>query len=155
MQSIWVMKYKLFGRSGLRVSEICLGTMTFWTEWGWGADYETSLKIFDEYVNAGGNFLDTANRYTEGTSEKFLADFISSDRDHFAVATKYSLVDRFKDPNYAGNHRKNMMRSVEASLKRLKIDTIDLLWVHGWDFTTPVDEIMRGLDDLISQGKVH
>lgn len=149
------MKYRLLGKSGLRVSEVALGTMTMGTEWGTGADKEESKKIFDTYVNAGGNFIDTANRYTEGTSEKFLGEFIKSERDHFVLATKYSLHDGMGDPNFAGNHRKNMMRSVEGSLKRLDTDVIDLLWVHAWDFATPVDEVMRGLDDLISSGKVH
>jgi len=149
------MNYKLLGKSGLRVSEIALGTMTFGTEWGWGADYETSKSIFDAYANADGNFIDTANRYTEGSSEKMLGDFINSDRDHFVLATKYSLFDRKGDPNFAGNHRKNMIRSVNESLKRLKTDFIDLLWVHAWDGTTPVDEMMRGLDDLVSSGKVQ
>ncbi|RDB07740.1 aldo/keto reductase [Runella aurantiaca] len=149
------MKFKLLGKSGLRVSEICLGTMTFGTEWGWGADKHESKKIFDMYANAGGNFIDTANRYTEGTSEKFLGDFIASDRDHFVLATKYTLMDRDGDPNYAGNHRKNMVRSLNESLKRLNTDYIDLFWVHMWDFTTPVEEVMRGLDDLVCSGKVH
>jgi len=149
------MNYKLLGKSGLRVSELCLGTMTFGTEWGWGADQQESKKIFDLYANAGGNFLDTANRYTEGSSERFLGDFIANDRDHFVLATKYALKDRNNDPNFAGNHRKNMMRSVNESLKRLNTDFIDLFWLHMWDNTTPVEEILRGLDDLISSGKVH
>lgn len=149
------MQYKLFGNSGLRVSEIALGTMGFGTEWGWGADYETSKKVFEVYANAGGNFLDTANIYTAGTSEKFCGDFVSHDRDHFVIATKYTLQDRMNDVHYAGNHRKNMMRSVRESLKRLNTDFIDLLWLHAWDFTTPVEEVMRGLDDLVSRGLVH
>lgn len=149
------MKFKLLGKSGLRVSELCLGTMTFGTEWGWGADKHESKKIFEAYANAGGNFIDTANRYTEGTSEIFLGDFISSDRDHFVVSTKYTLYDRNGDPNYAGNHRKNMIRSVNESLKRLHTDYIDVFWVHMWEFTTPIDEVMRGLDDLVRSGKVH
>jgi aryl-alcohol dehydrogenase-like predicted oxidoreductase len=149
------MKFKLFGQSGLRVSELCLGTMGFGTEWKWGADKEVSKKIFDTYANAGGNFLDTANRYTEGTSEKFLGEFVNSDRDHFVVATKYSLRDRPGDLNFAGNHRKNMMRSVRESLKRLNTDHIDLLWVHAWDQWTPTEEIMKGLEDLVSRGLVH
>lgn len=149
------MKYRLFGKSGLRVSEVCLGTMTFGTEWGWGADYNESKKIFDEYAGMGGNFLDTANRYTEGSSEKFLGDFIAADRDHFVLATKYSLKDRLGDPNFVGNHRKNLMRSVTESLKRLRTDYIDVLWVHAWDFLTPEQEVMRGLDDLVSRGLVH
>lgn len=149
------MKYKLLGESGLRVSEICLGTMTFGEEWGWGADKKTSKEIFDHYAKRGGNFIDTANRYTEGTSEKLVGEFIKSDRDHFVLATKYSLYDKPGDLNYGGNHRKNMMRSVEQSLKRLETPFIDLLWLHAWDKTTPIQEVMRGLDDLVSQGKVN
>lgn len=149
------MNYRLLGKSGLRVSELCLGTMTFGLEWGWGADKEESLKIFDTYAEAGGNFVDTANRYTEGTSERWLGEFIKSDRHHFALATKYTLRDRQGDPNFAGNHRKNMMRSVEESLRRLDTEFIDLLWVHAWDGTTPVEEVLRGLDDLVRSGKVH
>ena len=149
------MNYKLFGKSGLRVSELCLGTMTFGTDWAMGADYSTSKEVFDIYANEGGNFIDTANRYHEGTSEKWTGEFIAQDRDHFVLATKYTLFDRRNDPNFSGNHRKNMMRSVEESLKRLKIDFIDLLWVHAWDFTTPEEEVLRGLDDLIRQGKVQ
>lgn len=149
------MKYKLLGPSGLKVSEFALGTMTFGLEWKWGADKDESKRVFELYANAGGNFIDTANRYTEGTSEKFVGEFIASDRDHFVVATKYSLYDRLSDPNFCGNHRKNLMRSVEQSLKRLNTDYIDLLWVHMWDATTPVDEMLRGLDDLVQQGKVH
>lgn len=149
------MNYKLFGKSGLRVSELCLGTMGFGTEWKWGCDKDISKQIFDTYANAGGNFIDTANRYTEGTSEKFVGDFIAKDRDHFVVATKYSLRDRVGDLNFAGNHRKNMMRSVKESLWRLNTDYIDLLWLHIWDSWTPTEEIMKGLEDLISRGMVH
>lgn len=149
------MNYRLFGNSGLRVSEIALGTMTFGTEWGYGADHDESKNIFDTYANAGGNFIDTANRYTEGTSEKYLGEFIHDDRDHFVLATKYSLHDKMNDPNFSGNHRKNMMRSVEASLKRMNTEYIDLLWLHAWDFLTPVEEVLRGLDDLVRMGKVN
>lgn len=149
------MLFKLFGKTGLRISELCLGTMTFGTEWNTGADYETSKKIFDAYANTGGNFIDTANRYTEGTSEKWLGEFIAADRDHFVLATKYTLFDQRGNPNANGNHRKNMMRSVEGSLKRLNTDFVDILWVHMWDFTTSPEEVMRGLDDLVRQGKVH
>ncbi|NJN33622.1 MAG: aldo/keto reductase, partial [Saprospiraceae bacterium] len=148
------MNYKLLGRSGLRVSELCLGTMTFGIEWPLGADYETSKGVFDTYAEAGGNFLDTANLYTEGTSEKWVGEFVKSDRDHFVVATKYALRDRMGDPNFAGNHRKNMMRSIEGSLKRLNTDHIDLFWLHVWDDMTPVEEIMRAFDDLVRAGKV-
>lgn len=148
------MRYKLFGKSGLRISELALGTMTFGEDWGWGADKATSRQIFDAYAEAGGNFIDTANRYTDGSSETFVGEFVAADRDHFVVATKYTLFDRKEDPNFSGNHRKNMMRSVEASLQRLNTEFIDLLWVHAWDFTTPVEEVMRGLDDLVRDGKV-
>lgn len=149
------MKYKLFGNSGLRVSELCLGTMTFGTEWGMGADYDGSKQIFNAFAEAGGNFIDTANRYTEGSSERFLADFLERDRDHFVLATKYTLYDKRNDPNYGGNHRKNLMRSVRESLKRLHTDHLDLLWLHAWDFTTPIEEVMRGLEDLVRSGDVH
>ncbi len=149
------MKYKLLGRSGLKVSEICLGAMSFGTEWNWGCDKKTSKKIFDAYTHAGGNFIDTANRYTSGTSEKMVGEFIASDRDHFVLATKYTLFDREDDVSFSGNSRKNLFRSVEGSLDRLDTDYIDLLWVHMWDGTTPVDEVLRGLDDLISMGLVH
>ncbi len=148
------MRYKLLGRSGLRVSELALGTMTFGEEWGWGASKEESRRMFDAYAEAGGNFLDTANRYTEGTSEKYVGEFIAPDRDHWIVATKYTLWMRRDDPNFSGNHRKNMVRALEASLKRLGTDYIDLYWVHAWDFTTPAAEVMRALDDMVRAGKV-
>ncbi len=149
------MIYRLLGRSGLRVSELCLGTMSFGTEWGWGADKAESQKIFDAYTAAGGNFVDTANRYTEGTSERWLGEFIKSERHHFVLATKFTLRDQLGDPNFAGNHRKNMIRSVDESLRRLDTDFIDLLWVHAWDGTIPADELLRGLEDLVRSGKAH
>ena len=148
------MKYKLLGRSGLKVSELCLGTMGFGTENGWGTDKEQSRQIFDAYVNAGGNFLDTANFYTKGTSEVFLGEFIAAQRDRYVVATKYSLYENMQHVNASGNSRKNMMQTVEASLKRMNTDYIDLLYLHIWDNLTPVDEILRGMDDLVRQGKV-
>jgi aryl-alcohol dehydrogenase-like predicted oxidoreductase len=151
------MRYKLLGKSGLRVSELCLGTMTFgeaWKDWGLATSKEESRKIFDGFAEAGGNFIDTANKYNEGASESLLGEFIESDRDHFVVATKYTLFTRQGDPNACGNHRKNMARALEASLKRLKTDYIDLYWVHAWDFMTPVEEVMRGLDDMVRAGKV-
>src|SRR5881397_688562 len=132
------MRYRLLGSSGLRVSELALGTMTFGETWGWGASREESRKIFDRFAEAGGNFVDTANNYTGGTSEEFLGEFTQADRDHFVIATKYSLSERREDPNFGGNHRKNMRRSAEGSLRRLCTDHIDLLWLHMWDFTTPV-----------------
>lgn len=150
------MNYKLLGRSGLKVSELCLGTMGFGTESGWGADRETSFAIMDTFTNAGGNFLDTANIYKLGTSEKIIGEYIGNhDRDYFVLATKYTLKDNLTNPNASGNNRKNMMRSVEDSLKRLKTDFIDLLYLHIWDDITPIDEVLRGMDDLIRQGKVN
>lgn len=148
------MRYKLLGKSGLRVSELCLGTMTFGDDWGWGAAKEESRKMFDSFVEAGGNFIDTANNYTDGTSETFVGEFTRADRDHFVIATKYTLNEFATDPNFGGNHRKNMRRSVEGSLKRLDTDHIDLLWLHMWDGMTPVEEVMRALDDLVRAGKV-
>ncbi|NIJ53796.1 aldo/keto reductase [Dyadobacter arcticus] len=148
------MNYRVLGKCGLRVSEVCLGTMTFGTEWGWGADKATSKQIFDAFVNAGGNFFDTANRYTNGTSEQWLGEFIKPDRHSHVVGTKYSLKDRVGDLNFSGNHRKNMNRSVEESLKRLDTDFIDILWLHSWDFTTSPEEVLRGMDDLVRSGKV-
>ena len=151
------MNYKLLGKSELKVSELCLGTMGFGEDWKWGADYETCKKIFDTFSDIGGNFIDTANLYTNGTSEKYLADFLASQRDHFVLATKYTLCDTRTNTNVngAGNSRKNMMRSVEQSLKRLNTDFIDLFYLHAWDNHTPSDEVMRGLDDLVTQGKVN
>jgi aryl-alcohol dehydrogenase-like predicted oxidoreductase len=148
------MRYKLLGHSGLRVSELCLGTMTFGEDWGWGGSYDESRKMFDAFAEAGGNFIDTANLYTNGTSEKYVGEFIKPDRDKWVVATKYSLNMGNGGMNAVGNHRKNMVQAVDASLKRLDIDYIDLLWLHAWDFTTPIEEVMRSFDDLVRQGKV-
>jgi aryl-alcohol dehydrogenase-like predicted oxidoreductase len=148
------MRYKLLGNSGLKVSEISLGTMTFGEEWGFGAGAEDSRKIFDLYRDAGGNFIDTANKYTEGTSERMVGEFVGKDRERFVIATKYTLSMRSGDPNASGTGRKNMVQSVEASLKRLGTEYIDLLWVHAWDHVAPVEEVMRGLDDLVRAGKV-
>ncbi len=148
------MRYKLLGKSGLRVSELCLGTMTFGEEWGWGSSKDESRSVFDCFVESGGNFIDTANRYTNGTSERLVGEFIAPEREKFVLATKYSLSMRSNDPNGGGNHRKNMIQAIDASLKRLKTDYIDLYWVHAWDYMTPVEEVMRGLDDLVRAGKV-
>lgn len=148
------MKYKLLGKSGLRVSELALGTMTFGEEWGWGASKEESKKMFDAFVNEGGNFIDTAEYYTEGTSESLVGEFIESDRDWFVIATKYSLNDRPNDPNAGGNHRKSMIQALEKSLYRLGTDHVDLYFVHAWDGITPLDEIMRALDDQVAMGNI-
>jgi aryl-alcohol dehydrogenase-like predicted oxidoreductase len=149
------MRYRLLGRSGLRVSEMALGTMTFGTDWGWGSDKDESRRVFDAYVDAGGNFIDTANRYTDGTSERYVGDFIKGDRDRFVVATKYTISEVEGDPNTGGNHRKNLNRSLGRSMERLDVDYVDLLWVHMWDRTTPIEETLRALDDVVASGKVH
>jgi aryl-alcohol dehydrogenase-like predicted oxidoreductase len=148
------MRYRLLGNSGLRVSEAALGTMTFGDDWGWGAAKDESRKVYDAFREAGGNFIDTANIYTNGTSESFLGDFMKDHRQSVVLATKYTNAAPGTDPNAAGNHRKSMVQAVEASLKRLNTDYIDLYWVHIWDQITPVEEVMRGLDDLVRQGKV-
>ncbi len=148
------MKYRLLGRSGLRVSEFALGTMTFGDDWGWGAPKDEAQKVYNAFRESAGNFIDTANIYTNGTSETFLGEFMKGHRASLVLATKYTNATPGTDPNAAGNHRKSMMQSVEASLKRLQTDYIDLYWVHIWDQLTPVEEIMRGLDDLVRQGKI-
>jgi len=149
------MRYKLLGRSGLRVSELCLGTMTFGEDWGFGASKEESRKVFDAFVERGGNFIDTANGYTNGTSERFVGEFVAGNRGRFVIATKYTLTSSPDDPNASGNHRKNMVQSLEASLKRLGTDYLDLYWVHAWDnLLTPTEEVMRALDDVVRAGKV-
>jgi aryl-alcohol dehydrogenase-like predicted oxidoreductase len=128
--------------------------MTFGDDWGWGSSKDESRALYDAFVESGGNFIDTADLYTNGTSESFLGEFMASDRERIVLATKYTNTAPGNDPNAGGNQRKNMMQSVEASLKRLKTDYIDLYWLHVWDFTTPVEEVMRAFDDLVSQGKV-
>jgi aryl-alcohol dehydrogenase-like predicted oxidoreductase len=149
------MQYKLLGRSGLKVSELCLGTMGFGTATPWGIDKAASFEIMEAFAQAGGNFLDTANRYQDGMSEEIVGEFINQrDRDYWVVATKYSLYDNQTNPNASGNNRKNMMRSVEQSLRRLNTDFIDVLYLHIWDWLTPMEEVLRGLDDLVRQGKV-
>ncbi|HEV3244127.1 MAG TPA: aldo/keto reductase [Chthoniobacterales bacterium] len=148
------MHYKLLGKSGLRVSEFALGTMTFGEDWCWGSAKDEAQKVYNTFRESGGNFIDTANIYTNGTSESFLGEFMKGHRASMVLATKYTNAAPGTDPNAGGNHRKNMMQSVEASLKRLETDYIDLYWVHIWDQITPVEEVVRGLDDLVRQGKV-
>jgi aryl-alcohol dehydrogenase-like predicted oxidoreductase len=151
------MRLKLLGRSGLRVSEMALGTMTFGTDWGWGSDKEESRRVFDAYVDAGGNFIDTANRYTFGTSERYVGEFIKGDRDRFCLATKFTITHPHMqgDPNAGGSHRKSLMFNLRRSLERLGTDYVDLLWVHMWDRLTPIEETLRALDDVVASGKVH
>src|SRR5258708_37406823 len=148
------MRYRLLGNSGLRVSELCLGTMTFGEDWGWGSSKDESRRILDSFLEAGGNFIDTANVYTKGTSETLLGEFLKGNRDQAVLATKYTNAWPGTDPNAGGNQRKNMMRSVEASLRRLKTDYIDLYWLHIWDQITPVEAVMRGFGGLVRQGKM-
>ncbi|MGW1027952.1 aldo/keto reductase [Streptomyces sp. NPDC002577] len=148
------MRLRVLGRSGLRVSELCLGTMTFGTAWGFGAEEATCREIYAAYREAGGNFLDTADVYTEGASETITGRLIAAERDAVVLGTKYTLPTDKNDPNSGGNHRKNLRRSVEASLRRLGTDHVDVLWVHAWDQCTPAEETLRALDDLVRAGKV-
>ncbi|MBZ9655408.1 aldo/keto reductase [Phyllobacterium lublinensis] len=150
------MRYKLFGNhTGLRVSEFALGTGNFGTGWGYGSTPDVVRPIFDAYAEAGGNFIDTADSYQFGQSETIIGDFIAPERDNFVLATKYSHgASANAGPLVVGNSRKSMIQAVEASLKRLKTDRIDLLWVHMSDEMTPIEEIVRGLDDLVRAGKI-
>ena len=148
------MRYRLLGKSGLRVSELCLGTMTFGEDWGWGSTKEESRKVYDAFLEAGGNFIDTANVYTAGTSERLLGEFMGDHRQRIVLATKYTNAAPGNDPNASGSQRKSMMQAVEASLKRLRTDYIDLYWLHIWDQMTPIEEVMRAFDDLVRQGKI-
>lgn len=146
--------YRLLGRSGLRISPLALGAATFGTEWGWGAEQDEARKLFDLYVERGGNFIDTATTYTNGSSERLLGEFTRDNRESLVLATKYTTLRRPGDPNSGGSHRKSLFASVEASLRQLNTDYLDLLYLHVWDFTTSVEEILRGLDDLVRQGKI-
>lgn len=152
------MPFYTLGNSGLKVTRLALGTMTFGTEWGWGADKETARSLFDAYVEAGGNFFDTADAYTGGTSETWLGEFIAERglRDRAVISTKFSMnMSAAGNPNAAGNGRKNILRAVDGSLKRLGTDHIDLYILHCWDRLTPPDEVMRTMDDLVRSGKVR
>ncbi|MEO0326818.1 MAG: aldo/keto reductase [Myxococcota bacterium] len=149
-----MLRYRLLGKTGLRVSEICLGTMSFGDQWGFGADEATSHAVLDAYREAGGNFLDTANKYHEGQTEEIVGRWMKDKRDSVVLATKYTLAMDHADPNSAGNSRKNLRRAVEGSLRRLGTDHIDVLYVHAWDANTPFEETMRGLEDIVASGKV-
>jgi aryl-alcohol dehydrogenase-like predicted oxidoreductase len=146
--------YRLLGRSGLRVAPLALGTMNFGVGQSWGSDAAEAEKIFNLYVERGGNSIDTANFYADGGSERVVAKLVQGRRNRFVIATKYSLTMRPGDPNGSGNHRKNMIQSVEDSLQRLGTDYIDLLYLHVWDNRTPVEEILRAFDDLVRAGKI-
>ncbi|MBB3386736.1 MULTISPECIES: aldo/keto reductase [unclassified Rhizobium] len=151
------MEFYTLGNSGLKVTRLALGTMTFGTEWGWGADKEAARAIFNAYVDAGGNFFDTADAYTGGTSETWLGEFIAERglRDDAVIASKFTMNLAAQTPNAAGNGRKNILRAVEGSLKRLNTDYIDLYLMHCWDRLTPPEEVMRTFDDLVRSGKVR
>ena len=146
--------YRLLGRSGMRVSPLALGTMTFGSDWGWGADESESQRIFDAYVAHGGNFVDTSVNYTNGASERIVGRLMKGRRDRIVLSTKFTMARDPGDPNSGGNHRMNLVRSVEASLRQLDTDRIELLHLHAWDFTSRAEDVLRALDDLVRAGKV-
>src|SRR6202521_1630341 len=150
-------EYVTLGRSGLRVSPLCLGTMTFGTEWGWGSEEDTARAVFSRYLEKGGNFVDTADMYTNGKSEELAGKFIKDAkvRDHVVLATKFTFNAQSGNPNAGGNGRKNMYRAIEGSLRRLQTDYIDLYWMHAWDMITPVEEVLASFDALVQAGKVR
>lgn len=149
-------EYITLGRSGLRVSPFCLGTMTFGND-RWGSEDSESRAIFDRYLAAGGNFLDTADSYTSGKSEELLGRFVAEGklRDKLVIATKFTFNGEERNPNTGGNGRKNIFRALDASLQRLGMDYVDLYWMHAWDKVTPVDEVIATLDGLVRDGKIR
>jgi aryl-alcohol dehydrogenase-like predicted oxidoreductase len=151
------MAYYTLGRSGLRVSRLALGAMTFGTDWGWGADKDTARRLVDRYAEEGGNFFDTADLYTNGVNETWLGEFIAERamRDKAVIATKFTFNAEPGNPNAGGNGRKNILRAVEGSLKRLNTEYIDLYILHAWDRVTPAEEVIRTFDDLVRAGKVR
>jgi aryl-alcohol dehydrogenase-like predicted oxidoreductase len=148
------MRYRLLGKSGVRISEVALGTMTFGEDWGWGASADVSARMLDLFADAGGNVIDTADVYTNGTSEAIVGKLLKGRRDRFVLATKFTNQTDPRDPNSAGNSRKKIVTSIEASLRRLQTDHIDLYWVHARDVLTSVEELMRALDDQVRLGKI-
>ncbi|POG70779.1 aldo/keto reductase [Rhizophagus irregularis DAOM 181602=DAOM 197198] len=152
--------YVLLGRSGLRVSPLCLGTLTFGEQWNLGSNKEESKKVFDLYYERGGNFFDTASNYNYGESERFLGDYVSDKRSNVVIATKYTSnttamqKDIRLNPNLGGNHRKSLVENLDESLKRLNMSYVDILYVHAYEFRTPIEEFMRSLDDAVRSGKV-
>jgi len=148
------MRYRLLGSSAIRVSEVALGTMTFGERWGWGAELAESRRMLDLFLDRGGNLVDTASNYTDGESEEQLGELLEGRRERVVLATKYTLTSRPDDPNAGGNHRKNLVQTLETSLRRLRSDRIDVLWMHMWDGLTPIDEVVRALDDVVAAGKV-
>jgi len=150
-------EYTTLGRTGLRVSRLCLGTMTFGTQWGFGAEDDISRQQFDRFLDAGGNFIDTADGYTNGHAEELVGKFVSESklRDRVVIATKYTFGAQPGNPNAGGNGRKNLYRALEGSLRRLKTDYVDLYYLHAWDTFTPVEEVLSTMHDLISAGKIR
>jgi aryl-alcohol dehydrogenase-like predicted oxidoreductase len=149
-----MMRYQLLGRTGLRVSKLFLGAMTFGEQGGVGAPADECRRMVDAYADAGGNVIDTAINYRGGASETILGEVLEGRRNDFVLATKYTVSRNPSDPNAAGNHRKNLVASLETSLKRFRTDYIDLYWVHMWDQHTPIEETMRALDLVVRAGKV-
>ena len=150
--------YVTLGRSGLRVSPFCLGAMTFGDDWGWGSSVADAEAILTRFLEAGGNFVDTANAYTKGHSEQIIGDYIRGRglrRDRLVIATKFFANLYPPDPNAGGASRKSIIAACDESLRRLQTDYIDLYWMHLWDRFTPIDETMRALDDLVTAGKVR
>ncbi|GAA3450769.1 aldo/keto reductase [Dactylosporangium matsuzakiense] len=148
------MRYRTFGRTGLRVSELVLGAMTFGEQGGVGAPIDDCRKILDRYTEAGGNMIDTAINYRGGASEEIVGELLQDRRSEFVVSTKYTVTRNADDPNGGGNHRRNLRLSLETSLRRLRTDWIDVYWVHIWDRHTPIEETMRALDDAITKGQI-
>ena len=150
-------QFVTLGRSGLRVSPLALGTMTFGTEWGWGSEPAVARQVFDGYIEQGGNFIDTADGYTNGKSEELLGHFIAERglRERLVLATKFTFNADPANPNAGGNGRKNIYRALEGSLRRLKTDYIDLYWMHVWDMVTPVEEVLSTMNDLVRAGKIR
>src|SRR5438270_11181198 len=152
-----VNEYSTLGRSGVRGSPLCLGTTTFGTEWGWGAEESVSRALFERYIEQGGNFIDTADGYTGGKSEEMVGKFIADRalRDRVLLATKFTFNAEPGNPNAGGNGRKNIYRALHGSLRRLKTDYIDLYWLHAWDPITPVEEVGSTINDLVREGKIR
>lgn len=151
-------RYVTLGRSGLRVSPFCLGTMTFGEDWGWGASEAESARMLDRYLDLGGNFVDTANFYTHGHSERILGDLVGANparRRRVVLATKFFANLLTGDPNGGGAGRKSILAALEDSLRRLRTDHVDLYWLHCWDRFTPIEETLQTLDDLVRAGKVR
>ena len=146
-------EYRTLGRTGLKVAPVGLGVMTY----GWGADKQAARGMFDLYRARGGNFIDTADGYGGGESERWLGEFVhdSGSRDELVIATKFSFNPQAGNPNAGGNGRKNILRALEGSLRRLQTDYVDLYYLHAWDRVTPVAEVMRTLDDLVRAGKIR